>query len=127
MVFICRLTTWQSRNRTGTVSGSVLDSTRQSFGNRRLAHTRLADEHHRVRALAMAQNLEHLLNLALAAKNRRQLVLTSQQIEICRKVLEERRQFEPLFQPFFPELDVAEVPSHLGHHGFGFDTVPSQN
>ena len=107
MLFICRLTTWQSRSRTGTRLGLELDAAREAFDDRGLADAGLADEHHRVGALAVAEDLEHLLDLVVAAEDRRQLVLAREQIQVRREVLEERRQLEPLLQPLVAQLDVA--------------------
>ena len=43
--------------------GLELDAARQAFDDRRLADAGLADEHHGVGALAVAEDLEHLLDL----------------------------------------------------------------
>ena len=107
--FICRLTTWQSRRRTGTVSGSNSMRRARPFGDRGLADAGLADEHHRVGALAVAEDLEHLLDFAVASEHRRHLVLPREQVQIGREVLQERRQLEALLQPLFAQLDVAHA------------------
>src|ERR687895_435157 len=46
----------------------------------------LADQHHRVRPLAVAEDLEHLLDFLVAAVDRRDLVLARQQIQVRREV-----------------------------------------
>ena len=107
MLFIARLTTWQSRRRTGTRFRLELDAPGEPFGDRGLADAGLADQHHRVGALAMAENLQHLLNLLVAAEYRRQLVLAREQVQVGREMLEERRQLEPLLQPLLAQLHVA--------------------
>ena len=107
MVFICRLTTWQSRSRTGTRLGLELDAPRQPFGDRGLADAGLADQHHRVGALAVAEDFEHLLDFLVAAEHRRQLVLPREQVQVGREVLQERRQLEALLQPLLAQLHVA--------------------
>jgi hypothetical protein len=89
--------------------GFVLDAPRQAFGNCRLPYTRLADQHHRIGALAMAENFEHLLNLVVAAEYRGNLILTSQQVQIRREMLQEWRELEPLLEPLFPQFDIPQV------------------
>ena len=98
-MFICRLTIWQSRRRTGTRVRLELDPPGESLGNRRLADAGLAEQQHGVGAFAVAQNLEHLIHLGLAAEDRRNPVLTRELIQIGREMLEERRQLEALLQP----------------------------
>ena len=65
----------------GNGLGLELDAARQTFGNRRLAHARFADEHDGVRPFKMAQDLHDLLNLELAAEERRQPIEACQQIQ----------------------------------------------
>ena len=84
-----------------------LDAPRQPLDDRRLADARLADQHHRVRPLAVAEDLQHLLDLLVAAVDRRDLVLARQQIQVGGEVLEERRQLEALPQPLLAQLVVA--------------------
>ena len=61
----------------------------------------------------MAEDLEHLLDLRVAAEHRRQLVLPREQVQVRREVLEERRQLEPLAQPLLAQLDVAHAASQM--------------
>ena len=49
-----------------------LDAPRQPFDDRGLADAGLAEQHHRVGALAVAEDLEDLLHLVVAAEDRRQ-------------------------------------------------------
>ena len=109
IVFICRLTIWQSRRRTGRRSGLELDPPRQPFGDRGLADARLAEQQDRVGALAMAEDLEHLIHLGVAAEERRQLVLPRQLVQVGGEVLQERRQLEALLEPLFPQLVIANI------------------
>ncbi len=57
----------------------------------------------------MTQNLEHLLDLVIAAEHRRHLVLARQQIQVSGEMLQERRQLEALLQPLFAQLHVAHA------------------
>ena len=127
IVFICRLTTWQSRSRTGTRFRLELDAPRQPFDDRRLADARLADQHHRIGALAVAEDLEHLLDFLVAAEHRRQLVLPREQVQVGREVLQERRQLEALLQPLLAQLDVAHPRVQPGHEHFRLDAVAPQD
>ena len=107
----------------GHTVGLELDAPRQSFDDGRLADPGLADEHHRVRTLAMAEDFQHLLDLVVAAVDRRELVLTSEQVEVGREVLEKRRQLEALAQTFFAQLVVAHPGRNTRHEHFRFDAV----
>ena len=125
--FICRLTTWQSRRRTGTRLRLELDPPRQPFDDGRLADARLADEHHGIGALAVAEDFEHLLDFLVAAEHRRQLVLARQQVQVGREVLQERRQLEALLQTLLAQLHVAHAGAEPGHEHVGLDAVPPQD
>ena len=104
-----------------------LDPARQPFDDRGLADAGLADQHHRVGALAVAENLEHLLNLVVAAEHRRQLVLTRQQVQVGREMFQERRQLEPLLQPLFAQLHVAHARGQPRDQHLGLDAVAAEN
>ena len=123
IVFICRLTTWQSRSRTGTAVGLELDAPRQPFDDRRLADAGLADQHHRVRPLAVAEDLEHLLDLLVAAVDRRDLVLPRQQVQVGGEVLQERRQLEALAQALFAQFVVPHPGGDSRHEHLRLDAV----
>ena len=86
--------------------GLELDAAREALDDRGLADAGLADQHHRVRPLAVAEDLEHLLDLVVAAVDRRDLVLARQQIQVGREVLQERRQLEALAQALFAQFVV---------------------
>ena len=110
IVFICRLTIWQSPQPHRHAIGLELDSPRQPLDDGRLADAGLADEHDRVGPLAVAEDLEHLLDLLITSVNRRDLVLTRQQVQVGGEVLEKRRKLEALAQVLFAKF----VLSHPG-------------
>ena len=107
--------------------GLELDAARQPFGDRRLADAGLADEHDGIGALAMAEDLEHLLDFLVAAEDRRQLVLTREQVEVGGEVLEERRQLEALLQPLVAQLHVAHPRVQSGDEHLRLDAVAAQD
>ena len=127
IVFICRLTIWQSRRRTGTRLGLELDAPRQAFGDRGLADAGLAEQQHRVGALAMAEDLQHLIHLVVAAEDRRNLVLPGQLIQVGGEVLEERRQLEALLQALLAQLVVAHPRRQPRHQRLGLDAVTADD
>ena len=104
-----------------------LDAARQPFGDRRLADAGLADQHHRVGALAVAEDLEHLLDFLVAAEDRRQLVLPREQVQVGGEVLEERRQLEALLQPLLAQLHVAHPRGQARHQHVRLDAVAPEN
>src|ERR1043166_8464199 len=103
--------------------GLELDAPREAFDDRGLADARLADEHHGIRALTVAENFEQLLDLLVAPVDRRDLVLAREQVEIRREVLEERRQLEPLAQALFTQLVVAHPRRDPRDENSGLDAV----
>ena len=107
--------------------GLELDPPRQPFGDRGLADARLADQHHRIGALAVTEDFEHLLDFLVAAEDRRQLVLPREQIQVRREVLQERRQLEALLQALLAQLHVAHPRVEAGHQHFGLDAVAAQD
>ena len=96
--------------------GLELDAARESLGNRGLAHAGLAEEHHGVGALAVAQHFDGLLNLGVAPVHQGQLVLACQQVEVRREVLQERRQLVALLQPLVLALDFLHARGDAAHH-----------
>ena len=68
IVFICRLTTWQSRRRTGTLVRLELDAPGDALGDGRLADARLAEQQDRIGALPVAEDLEHAVHFARRAR-----------------------------------------------------------
>src|SRR5205085_908651 len=76
--------------------GFEFNQTRETFHHGGLADARLAHEHGRVGALAVAEDFDHLLNLLLAADGRRQLVGAREAIQRDAEVLEVRRKLELL-------------------------------
>ena len=68
-------------------------------------------EHDRVGPLAVAEDLQHLLDLVIAPVNRRDLVLTRQQVQVGCEILEERRKLESLTQVLLAKF----VLSHTGN------------
>ena len=107
--------------------GLELDAPRQAFGDGGLADAGLANQHHRVGALAVAEDLQHLLDFLVAAEHRRQLVLARQQVQVGREVLEERRQLEPLLQPLFAQLQVAHARGQPRDEHVRLDAVAPQD
>ena len=107
--------------------GLELDAPREPFDDRRLADTGLADQHHGVRALAVAQDLQHLLDLAVAADDGRDLVLPRQQVQVHGEVLEGRGQLEALAQLLLAQLAVTEVRGDTRHQGVGLDPVAADD
>ena len=87
--------------------GRELDAPREPFRDRRLADAGLAEQQHRVGALAVAEDLEHAVHLGVAAEDRRDLVLARELVQVGREVFEERRQLEALLQPLLAQLVVA--------------------
>ena len=127
IVFICRLTIWQSRRRTGTRSGSNSMRRARPFGDRRLADAGLAEQQHRVGALAVAEDLEHLVHLEVAAEDRRDLVLTRELVQVGGEVLEERRQLEALLQALLAQLVVAHARRQPRDERLGLDAVAADD
>jgi hypothetical protein len=119
IVFICRLTIWQSRRRTGTVSGANSMRRASPFGDRGLADARLAEQQDGIGALTVAQDLEDAIHFRVAAEHRRNLVLARQLVEVRGEVLEERRQLEALLQALLAELVVAHPRGRAGHERVG--------
>ena len=103
--------------------GLELDAPRQPFDDRRFADARLADQHHGIRALTVAQDFQNLLDLLVAAEHRRQPVLAREQVQIRGEMLEERRQLEPLLQALFAQLHVAHFRVQPVREHFGLDAV----
>jgi len=75
----------------------------------------------------VAEDLEHLLDLAVAPDDRRDLVLPRQQVEVDRKVLERRRELEALAQLLLAQLAVAEVRRHPRHQRIRLDAVAADD
>ncbi len=101
--------------------GLELDAACEALGNCRLAHAGLADQHHGVRALAVAQDFHDLLDLGVAAEHGRQLVLAGQQIQVRREMLQKRRELELLAKTLLVALDVADAGGDARHERFGVD------
>ena len=127
IVFICRLTTWQSRRRTGTDVRLELDAAGQSFDDRRLADARLADQHDRIRSLAVAEDLENLLDFAVAAVDRGDLVLARQQVQVGGEMLQERRQLEPLAQTLLAQFVVPHPGGDARHEHLRLDAMTADD
>ena len=104
-----------------------LDQARESFDDRRLADARLADEHRRIRPLAVAEDLDHLLNLLLAPDGRRNLVLPRQLVERNAEVLEVRRQLELLLVLLLFLFARADACAHVLDDRLGVHAEISQN
>jgi hypothetical protein len=76
--------------------GFQFDQTCQPFDDRGLTHSRFANQHRRVCALAMAEDFYNLLNLFLAADSRWNLVCASEPVKRNAKVFQVRRQLKLL-------------------------------
>ncbi len=100
-----------------------LDAPRQAFGNRRLADAGLAEQQHRIGPLAVAEDLQHLIHLEIAAEDRRDLVLPRELIQVRGEVLEKRRQLEALLEALLAQLVVAHPRREPRHEGLGLDAV----
>ena len=66
-----------------------LDQPREAFDDGGLADAGLADEHRRIRTLAVREDLDHLQDLVLAADGRRDLVLPRQLVHRNAEMTEE--------------------------------------
>ena len=127
IVFICRLIDLAVAKPHGHGVRLELDAARETLDDRGLADAGLADEHHRVGALAVTEDLEHLLDFLVAAVDGRDLVLPRQQIQVRRKVLEERRQLEPLPQPLFAEFVVPHPGGNSRHKDLRLDAMAAND
>src|SRR5262245_10971976 len=100
-----------------------LDPPGESLGNGRLPDAGLAEQEHGVRPLAMAEHLEDLVHLALAAEHRWHLVLACELVQIGGKVLQERRQLETFFQPLLVDLVIPHPRREPRHERLWLDPV----
>src|SRR5918996_2735967 len=75
----------------------------------------------------MTEDLQHLLDLLVASEYGRHLVLARQQIQVGRKVFQERGELEPLLQTLFSELHIAHAGVQTRHEHLRLDTVPAKN
>ena len=107
--------------------GLELDPAGEPFGNGGLADSWLAEQQHGVGALAMAQDLEHLVHLVVAPEHRRHLVLTRELVEVGREVLEKGRQLEALLQTLLPQLVIAHAVGQPRHERLRLDTVAADD
>ena len=107
--------------------GVELDSSREAFGDRGLPDAGLADQHHRVRALPVAENLDDLLNLGVPAEDGRSPILTGEQIQVRREVLQERRQLEPLLETLVADFDVAHPVGDARDQQVRLDALTAQH
>ena len=111
----------------GNRVGLELDAPRQPFDDGRLADAGLTDQHHGVRPLAVREDLEHLLNLVVAAEDGRNPVLPREQVEVGREVAQERRQLEPLAELLLAQLVIAHAGGDARHQRVGLDAVPADD
>ena len=115
------------RSRAGTFCRFEFDHTGESFDDGGLADARLADEHRRIGPLAVAEDFDHLLDLALTPDDRRQFVLPRELVERDAEMFEVRRKFVLLAERFgllFARADALR--DRLGGVG-GVDAQPPQN
>ena len=92
-----------------------LDQARQPFDDRSLADAWFTNQHRRICTLAMAEDLDHLLNLFFAADGRRNLVGASQPVQRNSEMFQIRRQLKLLSILFFFLFAFL----HLGSYVFG--------
>ena len=104
-----------------------LEAPGQPLDDGRLADAGLADEDHRVGPLAVAEDLDDLLDLFVAAVHGRQLVLLGQQVQVDGEMLQERRQLEALAEPLVAQLDVAHARGDPRHEPMRIDRLPPQD
>ena len=71
----------------------------------------------------MAQHLEDLLRLGVAAEDRRNSILSRQLVEVRREVLQERRQLEPLLQALFLLLVIPHPGGQARDDHLGLDPL----
>src|SRR5207248_5735740 len=103
------------------------DPPRQTFDDRRLADARLANQHYRIGALAVTQNLEDLLDFLVATENRRHFVLAREQVQIRGEMLQERRELEAFLQPLLPQFHVPHARVQTSHEHLRLDAVAAQD
>src|SRR6185295_6304790 len=102
------------------------DLARESFYNGRFSYSGFSNQHRRVRAFAMAKNLDHLSDFFAPADDRRQLVLPSQFVKAYAEVLEIRRQLIAAPVLLFPFLVTAHASRYLLHNHLAIRAKPSQ-
>src|SRR5262249_38772900 len=111
----------------GNLLGLELNPLRERFDDRGLADARLADEHGGIGALAVAENFQDLPEFPIAAEHGRELLLPRQEIQIHRKVAQDRRQLEPLLQTLVTQLEVAYQGGDTGGREARIDAVLAQD
>ena len=104
-----------------------LDAPRQSFCDGSLADAGLADEHHRVGPVAVAENFEHLLDFLLASEHGRQAILLGKHVQVCGKLFQVRGQLEAFLQAFVTHLDFPRPLVQVKHHIRRIGAVPREN
>jgi hypothetical protein len=107
--------------------GLELEASRKAFGDGGLTDARLTQEQHGVRALAMAEDLEHLIHLDFPPEDGRNLVLSRELVQVRREVLEERRKLETLLEPLVAQLVVAHARGEPGDDRFRLDPVAADD
>src|SRR5262245_5556134 len=101
----------------GNSLGLDLDLTGEPLDDRGLAHSRLANEHRRIRTFPMAEDLDHLSDLVAPADHRRELVLTGKLVEADAEVFQVRRQVvTPAILLFFLFVAAHTSLDLLDHH-----------
>ena len=104
-----------------------LDPARDPLRDGGLAHARLAEQEHRVRALPVAEHFEDAVHLGVPAEYGRQLVLPRELVQVGGEVFEKRRQLEALLQPLFAQLVIAHAGRQTRHQRVGLDAVPADD
>ena len=107
--------------------GLELDAAGEPFGDRGLADAGLSEQQDRVRPLAVAEHLQDLIHLVVAAEHRRHFVLPGELVEVGGEVLEKRRQLEALLQPLLAKLMIAHPGREPGHERVRLDAVSADD
>src|SRR5262249_43078915 len=104
-----------------------LDHTGETFDDGGLADPRLADEHRRIGPLAVAEDFDHLLDLALTTDDRGQFVLPGELVERDAEMFQVRRKFVFLAERFGLLFARADALSDSLGGVLGVDAQPPQN
>ena len=123
IVFICRLTIWQSRRRTGTFSGS--NSMRRAIPSAIAVLPTPGSPSSRTEfARSRWQRISRTRSIScVATEDRRELVLARQLIQVGGEVLEERWELETLLESFLPQLVIAHPCGQPGDKRLRLDAV----
>jgi hypothetical protein len=111
----------------GNGIGLQFDAARESFRDRGLADAGLADQHHGIRTLAVAENFEDLLNLSIPAEDRGHLVQTGEEIQIGGELPQDRRHFKALPQTLIAQFELPKARFEAGDERLDVSAVVAQD